>query len=142
MAVKNFLLNLCKMKVFILKKRKDFIRAAKEFKVVTNGLVLQAALSLSAVDENTCFAGYTATKKIGKAYLRNLTKRRLRAAVALVLPQKGLSGVNYVFVGRHNTATLDFAYLSRKLSKAVDEINQQITEARKSHDKKSDDLAD
>lgn len=130
------------MKVFILKKRKDFIRAAKGFKVVVNGLVLQAALSLSAPDNDTCFVGYTATKKIGKAHIRNRTKRRLRAAVALVFPQKALSGVDYVLIGRHNTTTLDFSYLVKRLSIAIDDINKQITEAGKCNDKKVDDLAD
>ena len=130
------------MNVFILKKRKDFIRAAKGFKVVTNGLVLQAALSLSYPQPETCFVGYTATKKLGKAHLRNRTKRRLRAAVALVLPQYALAGVNYVIVGRHNTTTLDFTYLTHKLERAVTDINQQITEALKNHDQKTDDLAD
>lgn len=130
------------MKVFILKKRKDFVKAAKEFKAVANGVVLQAALSLSEGLNDTCFVGYTATKKIGKANLRNRTKRRLRAAAALVLPQKALSGINYVLVGRHNTATLDFSYLVRRLSNAIDEINQQITASGKYNDKKTDDSVD
>lgn len=114
------------MKVFTLKKRKDFIRAAKELKVVTNGLVLQAALSLPAPQQECCFLGFTATKKIGKAHLRNRTKRRLRAAAALIFPSLGIQGINYVLIGRHNTATLDFAYLCRRMKEAVMEINQQI----------------
>ncbi len=130
------------MKVFVLKKRKDFIRAAKGFKVVTNGLVLQAALNLSKTDDDICFVGYTATKKIGKAHTRNRTKRRLRAAVASVFPKKALSGIDYVLIGRHNTATLDFSYLVCKLDNAVADINQQIVNARKNHDKSSDDCAD
>lgn len=130
------------MKVFTLKKRKDFIRAAKEFKVVTNGLVLQAALSLPAPKKECCFIGYTATKKIGKAHLRNRTKRRLRAAAAQIFPQMAIAGINYVLIGRHNTATLDFAYLARRMKEAVKEINQQIRPSEKCDDKKADDLHD
>lgn len=114
------------MKVFILKKRKDFVKAAQEFKVVVNGLVLQAALNLSEKAKDCCFVGYTATKKLGKAHIRNRTKRRLRAAVAMVFPSLAKAGVNYVVIGRHNTTELEFAYLTRRLRDAVNEINTQI----------------
>lgn len=114
------------MKVFILKKRKDFIKAAQGFKVVVNGLVLQAALSMSG-PQDCCHVGYTATKKLGKAHIRNRTKRRLRAAVAIVFPEEALAGVNYVLIGRHNTITLKFDYLTRRLRQALKEINAQIT---------------
>ncbi len=130
------------MKVLGLKKRKDFIRAAKEFKVVVNGMVLQAALSLPAPQNDCCFVGYTATKKLGKAHLRNRTKRRLRAAAREILPALGLKGVNYVFIGRHNTSTLDFAYLTRRMKEAVIEINQQIRPREAENDKKNNDLPD
>lgn len=116
------------MKVFVLKKRKDFVEAAKEFKVVVNGIVLQAASNLSDMRQRGCFVGYTATKKLGKAHIRNRTKRRLRAVAALVLPERGLIGVNYILIGRHNTTKLNFAYLTRKLAEAVEEINKQIKE--------------
>ncbi len=130
------------MKVLGLKKRKDFIRAAKEFKVVVNGMVLQAALNLLSPNEDCCFVGYTATKKLGKAYLRNRTKRRLRAAAREILPALGLKGINYVFIGRHNTATLKFDYLVRRMKEAVTEINQQINSREITDDKKVNDSAD
>ena len=129
------------MKVLTLKKRKDFIRAAKGFKIVTNGLVLQAALSLPVPSESCCFVGYTTTKKLGKACLRNYTKRRLRAAVQLVLPENAISGVDYVFIGRHNTTTLNFAYLVKKMREAVIQINKQIKERESLDDKKDDDCS-
>ena len=102
------------MQVFTLKKRRDFLKAAKEFKVVTNAVILQAALNLSPQPFPCCFVGYTATKKLGKAYIRNKTKRRLRAAVSIVFPSNALNGVNYVIIGRHNTNTLNFNYLVKK----------------------------
>ena len=53
------------VEVFILKKRKDFVRvASKGLKVVTSGLILQTALSLSVPDD-CCHIGYTATKEEG-----------------------------------------------------------------------------
>lgn len=130
------------MKVFTLKKRKDFLKAAKGYKVVTNGLVLQAALSLPNTKTECCFVGYTTTKKIGKANVRNFVRRRFRAIVQKIMTDNALSGVNYVFVGRHNTANLNFEYLCKKTKNAVIEINQQILEKEKKYAKKNNDITD
>ena len=130
------------MKVFTLKKRKDFLEAAKGFKVVTNGLVLQAASPLSALNSDFCYVGYTVTKKIGKAHVRNFTKRRLRAAAQIVFSEHAMPQVNYVLIGRHNTSNLDFKYLIKKMKNAVIDINRQIESQEKQNDKKFDDFID
>jgi ribonuclease P protein component len=130
------------MKVLTLKKRKDFLKAAKGYKVVTNGLILQAALSFPVPEKECCFVGYTTSKKIGKANVRNFVRRRLRAVVQKVMPEIALSGIDYVFIGRHNTSKLNFDYLCKKLKNAVVEINQQIIEKEKKYAKKSNDIAD
>ena len=130
------------MRVFTLKKRKDFLKAAKGYKVVTNGLVLQAALSFPIDKKDCCFVGYTTSKKIGKATVRNFVRRRLREVVRKIMPENALGGVNYVFIGRHNTADLNFEYLYNKIKKAVIEINQQILEKEKEYDKKNNDIVD
>lgn len=48
-------------------------------------------------------AGFTATKKIGNAVVRNRAKRRLREAARLLLPLHGRSGSDYVFIARAAT---------------------------------------
>ncbi|MBQ9235191.1 MAG: ribonuclease P protein component [Alphaproteobacteria bacterium] len=113
-----------------LKKRKYFVEAAKGYKAVTNGVVIQAALRLPCADfpPSAIACGYTATKKLGKAHLRNYTKRRLREVARALLPVGGVAGVNYVFIGRHNTTTLNFAYLQRKAAAALQDINRQIVD--------------
>ena len=130
------------MKVLTLKKRKDFLKAAKGYKVVTNGLILQAALSFPETDADCCFVGYTTTKKLGKANIRNFVRRRFRALAQQIMPENALCGVNYVFIGRHNTATLNFKYLHKKAKDALSEINAQIIEREKKYAKKNDDIAD
>lgn len=134
------------MKVFTLKKRKYFVEAAKGYKVVTNGIILQAASVLSKQDQPDfpcCYCGYTATKKLGKAHIRNYVKRRLRAIARNILSKDGISGFNYVFIGRHNTASLDYSYLQRKASQALLELNQQIQAINEqSNDKKINDNLD
>ena len=130
------------MKVFTLKKRKDFLKAAKGYKVVTNGLILQAALSFPIPKENICFVGYTTSKKIGKANIRNFVRRRFRAIAQKFFSEHALSGVDYVLIGRHNTADLNFDYLCKKAKNAIIEINQQIIEKEKRYAKKNNDIID
>jgi ribonuclease P protein component len=48
-------------------------------------------------------AGFTATKKIGGAVVRNRAKRRLREAARLLLPLHGKRGSDYVFIARGGT---------------------------------------
>lgn len=117
------------MKVLILKKRKDFVRAARGLKSVTPSLILQAAQSLSTpvkpVLEDGCYLGFTATKKLGKAHIRNLVKRRLRAAAAQCFADNALPGMDYVLIGRYNTAEVDFARLKSDMTKALRDIEAQ-----------------
>ncbi len=125
------------MEVFTLKKRKYFVEAAKGYKAVNNGIVIQAALVLpnnkTTQPVDACGVGFTATKKLGKAHIRNFVKRRLRHIAGSLLPCYGLSGVNYIFIGRHNTAELNFAYLQRKIEAALQDINNQISKDRQSN---------
>jgi ribonuclease P protein component len=44
--------------------------------------------------------GFTATKKLGGAVVRNRCKRRLREAARRMLPLHGVPGHDYVFVAR------------------------------------------
>ncbi len=118
------------VKVLTLKKRKDFVRVAAGQKMVAHSLVLQAAQSLSApyrtLDDESCFAGFTVTKKVGHAHLRNRTKRRLRAAMREVLPKLGRARTDYVFIGRYSTAEIDFRDLVNDMKMAVKRINKLV----------------
>ena len=115
------------VKVLILKKRKEFVRAAKGLKMVFPSFILQAAQSLSAPYKpqgDYCFLGYTATKKIGKAFLRNRTKRRLRAAAAEIFPKYGKAGTDYVLIGRYSTAGADFKKMKNDMRIALVRIHK------------------
>lgn len=120
------------MKVLILKKRKDFIRVAKGEKIPASGLILQAARSLSTpfkpIYDDACYLGYTVTKKVGKAHVRNRSKRRLRAAAQEVFPQAAMAGIDYVLIGRFNTASVDFVELKNNMATAVKRINKLFKE--------------
>ncbi len=64
-------------------------------------------------------AGFTATKKIGGAVVRNRARRRLREAARQLLPQHGLAGVDYVLVARQSTPDADWAALLDDLKSAL-----------------------
>jgi ribonuclease P protein component len=48
--------------------------------------------------------GFTATKRIGGAVVRNRAKRRLREAARMLLPDHGRPGHDYVFIARQGVA--------------------------------------
>ncbi|MBE6448609.1 MAG: ribonuclease P protein component [Alphaproteobacteria bacterium] len=119
------------MKVLILKKRKDFLKAAKGVKSVMPSLILQAAPFLAKPNKTECDSfcrlGYTATKKLGKAHIRNRTKRRMRAAAAQILPLVALPNIDYVLIGRYNTANVKFEKLIEDLKNAILEVNKSFS---------------
>ncbi len=100
-----------------LKKRVEFLRvAAKGRKVPAPGLVLQA---LRRADAGPARVGFTVTKKVGNAVVRNRTRRRLKEAARLVLLAEKLSGVDIVLVGRGETRMRVFAALQDDLRRAL-----------------------
>lgn len=113
-------------KIFTFKKRKDFLRVASGYHVVTHNMVLQATRSLSETDD--IWVGYTATKKIGNAVCRNRSKRRLRAVVREILPKYNLSNIDYVFIARNSTADCVFDELRRDTIYALKKIHKNFIE--------------
>jgi ribonuclease P protein component len=83
------------------------------------GLVLQA---LPRDDEGPARLGFTVTKKIGNAVIRNRTRRRLKEAARRVLTEWPLSGVDLVLIGRAGTIERDFSSLQDDLRRALAKV--------------------
>ncbi|MCL4152116.1 UNVERIFIED_CONTAM: hypothetical protein GTU68_060070 [Idotea baltica] len=63
--------------------------------------------------------GFTATKKVGNAVIRNLAKRRMREAARALLPRLGVTGCDYVFIARHNTTDVAWTRLLDDMESAL-----------------------
>jgi len=59
----------------------------------------------------TIRVGFTATRRIGGAVVRNRAKRRLREAARLLLPEHGRPGCDYVLIARAGTTARPWARL-------------------------------
>ena len=113
-------------KFIILKKRKDFLRAARDITMVSKTVMIQAARPLFEQSQQPARIGFTATKRLGKAHVRNRVKRRLRAAMREVYASHTLQGVDYVLVGRYDTYGCAFKDLRRDMIWALKKINKMI----------------
>lgn len=102
-----------------LARRADFLRAAQARRQGTGGFLLQARRRREG-EADGIRVGYTCSKKVGNAVLRNRAKRRLRALARAVIPRLGQPGWDYVLVGRPGaTVERAFADLLTDLERAM-----------------------
>jgi ribonuclease P protein component len=103
-----------------LRRRQDFLAAAKGHSIAMPGLVLQGR---DRKDEGAARLGFTCSKKIGNAVMRNRAKRRLKEAARLCLPIEAKAGHDYVIVGRQASIDRGFADLKNDLTAAVERLH-------------------
>jgi len=100
-----------------MRKRAEFLRAAsKGRKVAMPGLVMQV---LPHQDAGEPRVGFTVTKKVGNAVVRNRTKRRLRAALQVVAKGETLAAADFVLIGRDQTRFRRFSELTDDVRRAM-----------------------
>ena len=91
-------------------------------RVSTPGFVL---LVRERKDSNLVMrVGFTVTKKIGGAVVRNRMKRRFRALAREIVPQRGLAGADHVMIGRAKGIDRDFALLRAELTSALEKLSR------------------
>ena len=96
-----------------LTRRAEFLKAARAPYQARTAVVVQSRKRAEdePADAAEIRTGFTATKKVGNAVVRNRAKRRLREAARLLLPIHGLPGHDYVFIARAGTLDRPWAGL-------------------------------
>jgi ribonuclease P protein component len=104
-----------------LKRRQDFVAAARAKYAAMPGMVVQAR---DRADEKPPRVGFTATKKLGNAVVRNRIKRRLREIARLRLKTMAKPGHDYVLIGRGPSLTRSFPELEQDLNSALKRLHR------------------
>jgi ribonuclease P protein component len=103
-----------------LRLRRDFLAANAGKRAPMPGFVL---LVRARDDGDPAMRiGYTVTKKIGNAVIRNRMKRRFRALAREVLPEAGVAGADHVLIGRSDGIERDFTRMRADLVKALAKV--------------------
>lgn len=133
-----------------LKRREDFLRvAATRRRWVTPAFILQArersrdeqpevrAGDSAGADQaphgpsnREVRVGFTVSRKVGNAVVRNRVRRRLRAAAAAVLPMRAKPGFDLVLIGRSDATTRPFERIKRDLEAALARVGAGAEEFR------------
>jgi ribonuclease P protein component len=107
-----------------LKTREDFLNVRGGARYVAPSLVLQARRrSTDAGDARVARFGFTATKGLGGAVVRNKARRRLKEAVRLAGPSHAVEGYDYVLIAREGTVQRRFTELIKDLERALAKVH-------------------
>ena len=105
-----------------LTKRQDFISASRGLKHSCETIIVQ----INKNDLGIIRVGFTCSKKVGNAVVRNRAKRRLRAIAREALPNLGRLGFDYVLIGRYgSTVSTEFKILKNDFISALEALHLQ-----------------
>jgi ribonuclease P protein component len=100
-----------------LTRRAQFLQvAATGTRIATHGMVLQIR---RRDDDGPARLGFTVTKKVGNAVVRNRTRRRLKEAARLLLRRTPVAGADLVLIGRDATRSRPFDELTDDLRRSL-----------------------
>ena len=107
-----------------LRKRRDFVAMRAGRRQHSSSFVLQM---LERSDNYAAAAktrvGYTVTKKIGNAVVRNRIKRRMRAVVHQVMPLYARRAHDYVLIGKRAALNTNFETLVAELGSSLNRVH-------------------
>ena len=117
-------LNTAKVDLQTLTRRQDFILASCGLKHSCETMIVQ----INQNDLGIIRVGFTCSKKVGNAVVRNRAKRRLRAVARGALPNLGRAGFDYVLIGRYgSTVSSEFKILKNDFISALEALHLKST---------------
>ena len=105
-----------------IKKRIDFVKISKKGKrFFTQGFILQKYKRgfSSKEKENAARVGFTITKKVGNAVVRNKIKRRFRAIIKEVLNNYLKKNYDYVIIANKKSLVMNYKELKNDVIKVI-----------------------
>jgi ribonuclease P protein component len=106
-----------------LRTRAEFVRTAKGRRLRTPCFSLQMIARPALADPQPPRFGFTVTKKLGNAVLRNRIRRRLKEALRRGAALSGRPDHDYVILAQPAALTEDFAALQLQISQAITDIH-------------------
>ena len=108
-------------RLITLKKRADFLAANAGRRAATPGFVL---LVRDRRDEDPQIrVGFTVSKKVGNAVVRNRMKRRFRELAREIVATDGFPGSDHVMIGRAGGIERDYSVLRQDLARALQRVS-------------------
>jgi len=116
--------------LYTIKKRSDFVEISKSGNsIAAKGVVVVAmkrkeASSLLSDNKDIIRVGYTVTKKVGNAVIRNKIKRRFRAIANSLMQELAMNGYDYIFIARYHSANRTFSSLEKDITYALHSLRK------------------
>jgi ribonuclease P protein component len=108
-----------------LKTRAEFLHVRSGARYAAPSLVLQARRREGETEDcHLARFGFTATKGLGGAVVRNRARRRLKEAVRLTAPAHAVEGYDYVLIAREGTVQRRFTELIKDLERALAKVHE------------------
>jgi ribonuclease P protein component len=101
-----------------LKNRSEFLAVRGGRRSSTPAFLIEIRERPTEDAGSTARFGFTITKKIGNAVIRNRIRRRLKAAFAATAPQHARPSCDYVVIARHAALDRPFAALLEDVARA------------------------
>jgi len=113
-----------------LQRRSEFLRIRGGRRWACDAFVIETKARDGTTADGTVAGprfGFTVTRKLGSAVVRNRIRRRLREALRIMPPGSARDGWDYVVVARPAAADIPFAALQEMFSTAFGRLDRTPT---------------